>query len=133
MRCCDRYFGAKIQIRSHKLIFFGTLGCTDEDKELTIFSKHLDQVSMLWSKDGTVNWIDSNLRSRDLWILPRNDDNNSTFELDEDEYVNQEEWQADGSCDDEIQRVHHLEYNVSVHVFRTLFENHPKFLIFSCF
>ena len=91
MRCCDRYFDAKIQIRSHKLIFFGTLGCTDEDKELTIFSKHLDQVSMLWSKDGTVNWIDSNLRSGDLWILPRNDDNNSTFELDEDEYVNQEE------------------------------------------
>ena len=89
---------------------------------MTIFSKHLDQVSMLWSKDGTVNWIDSNLRSGDLWILPRNDDNNSTFELDEDEYVNQEEWQeqleiekncADGSCDDEIQRVHHLEYNVS--------------------
>ena len=81
---------------------------------MTIFSKHLDQVSMLWSKDGTVNWIDSNLRSGDLWILPRNDDNNSTFELDEDEYVNQEEWQeqleiekncADGSCDDEIQRV----------------------------
>ena len=54
-------------------------------------SKHLDQATLRWTKEGTVDLIDSNLQSDDLMTLTRDDDF-STFI--EDEYVNQEEWES---------------------------------------
>ena len=98
-------------------------------------SKHLDQATLRWTKEGAVELIDSNLNSDDVITLTRDDDFTTLIE---DEYVNQEEWEsqldieencADGLCDDEIQRTHLIEYNVRFHF--QYFENSQN-IHFSC-
>ena len=122
------------ELEANECIFMGHLeketsacialtGCPGiDDVELTIFSKHAERSGVMkWNKDGSVELMDQVRlgvpRSEGL-ETPREDEN---WEVDGDEEFNQadvdtlmgiEQNCANGTCDDEIQRTHVLEYKV---------------------
>merc|ERR1711983_456543 len=98
-------------------------GCPGiDDVELTIFSKHAERSGVMkWSKDGSVELMDQvflGVPKSEVYETPREDEN---WEVDGDEEFNQadvdalmgiEQNCANGTCDDEIQRTHVLEYKL---------------------
>lgn len=122
------------ELEANECIFMGHLeketsacialtGCPGiDDVELTIFSKHAERSGVMkWNKDGSVELMDQVRlgvpRSEGL-ETPREDEN---WEVDGDEEFNQadvdalmgiEQNCANGTCDDEIQRTHVLEYKL---------------------
>ena len=111
-------------------------GCPGlNDVTFTIMSKHTNEAkSYIWTKDGNVEIVKGvnehpgMPKTRGVPV-PRQDENeslgaqddNTTWIVDDDEVYNEEDEAikeqiekecADGSCDDEIQRSHVLEYQV---------------------